>query len=106
MTPRRTPSIPPPPVRDTAPSVVRDAVPPAAPSSTRPRVEPPPPARSTSNPVPEPQDAALEWLDAQLAEDLVLDDLAVSMIAVADDEAMHPIGDDERTPPRPSRVPR
>lgn len=53
----------------------------------------------------EPADAALAWLDAQLAEDMMIDESAIDLLAIADDESARPICDDEMTPPRPSKIP-
>ena len=53
----------------------------------------------------EPTDPALAWLDAQLAEDMQIDESAIDLLAMADDTSALPIGEDELTPPRPSRVP-
>lgn len=53
----------------------------------------------------EPLDAQLAWLDAQLAEDMLVDESAIDLLAIADDESARPIQDDELTPPRPSAIP-
>ena len=54
---------------------------------------------------PEPPDAALAWLDAQLADDMLVDESAIDLLAIADDESARPIPEDEMTPPRPSKIP-